>query len=311
MADRLALREYSRMNAVCIAPSINWTPSGPNLVPLPYQVSAQLDLAKETVKEVRFNKQPAFVLKSLLESCTGDGRGVKKGFKSNTLGGEVKPIAGSLTVRAGGSPIIREGDRCWMQGGNTMGIFTASAPPVLPPRPGSPPPATDPPLRIPGGVFELVVAGAFLATAKALREGWKEDYDTATQGLTHQEYSADLAKGVLKQYFNGLSEEAESAVRFCGRMCREIGARWRGTAEDPGEPDIRFKRFEINGPVQTFAANQTRLIDEVLDPVPVVWTLPPLVKGAKWLAPRTSRMARGLRRSVPGTCRAARRGKSA
>lgn len=144
MADRFMCRDGS-LKAVSSAPSINFTPVGSTKVPLPYPVVADLSNAVSCIENGLFNGWPVLVLKSSIPECKGDSPGSDKGVKSGTVNGEVKPLAGSPTVRAGGSPVVRHGDPCSMQGENSVGTFVAPPVPAPPPPEGSPLPETPPP----------------------------------------------------------------------------------------------------------------------------------------------------------------------
>lgn len=86
--------------------------------PLPYPTVARLDNAQATVGSVRLNGRPVLVLdQNRQPHCVGDAPGVAKGVRSGTVHGEVRPVQGSNTVRAGKHAVIRMGDPCTMQGG--------------------------------------------------------------------------------------------------------------------------------------------------------------------------------------------------
>lgn len=141
MSEPLLLRQDGEIEAISTAPSVNQTPVGPVDVPVPYQVLADLAGAVGCLSDVFFNGKPAFVMDlSSVPTCSGDDAGTSNGVKSGTLNGEVKPLAGSPTVLAHGKPVIRKGDPCAMQGGNTVGIFTANPGPSPQPREDDPPP---------------------------------------------------------------------------------------------------------------------------------------------------------------------------
>lgn len=140
------MRRDGKLKAISTAPSINLTPMGNAKVPLPYPVVASLSNAVDCVENVVFNGAPVLVLgQSSQPSCTGDSPGSDKGVKSGTLNGEVIPTGGSPTVHAGGKPIVRHGDPCTMQGGNTVGIYVAPPSPAAPPGEGALPPENPPP----------------------------------------------------------------------------------------------------------------------------------------------------------------------
>ncbi len=124
MTRQLGARTDGQQQAVSTAPSFNKTPVGSATPPLPYPTVARLDNAQATVGSVRLNGRPVLVLdQSKQPTCTGDGPGVAKGVRSGTVNGEVKPVQGSNTVRAGKHGVIRMGDPCTMQGGNNPGIY--------------------------------------------------------------------------------------------------------------------------------------------------------------------------------------------
>ncbi|MCX7111598.1 MAG: polymorphic toxin type 15 domain-containing protein [Proteobacteria bacterium] len=109
------------------APSINKTPVGAATPPLPYPVFQDLSNSIGIVPSVRFNGDPAYVLDQTTQpSCKGDDPGSVGGVKSGTVNGEVKPIQGSCSVRAGGHWVIRQGDPCTMNSGNCPGIYTTT-----------------------------------------------------------------------------------------------------------------------------------------------------------------------------------------
>ena len=147
MADHLGARKDGEFKAVSTAPSINKTPMGNSVVPIPYPVSQDLSSSMGTVANVRFNGNPAYVLnRSTQPSCKGDEAGSAKGVKSGTVDGEVKPVKGSSTVRIGGKPVIREGDPCTLNGGNCPGIYTTQATPSAAIADGKPTASTNPPV---------------------------------------------------------------------------------------------------------------------------------------------------------------------
>lgn len=128
--NRIASRKNGSFKAVSNTPDVCKTPMGGATPPVPYPVVADLSTSAGVVPTVRFNGDPAYVLdQSVVPTCTGDEAGVADGVKSGTVGGEVKPTKGSRTVRAGGHPIIRDGDPCTMNNGNCTGTYvTAPAP---------------------------------------------------------------------------------------------------------------------------------------------------------------------------------------
>ena len=71
---------------------------------------------------MNFGGDPAFILgKSSVTKVTGDEPGTAGGVKSGTNRACVKPTAGSSTVRVNKKQVIRHGDPCDMNNGNTQG----------------------------------------------------------------------------------------------------------------------------------------------------------------------------------------------
>ena len=148
MANPLGARQNAQFKAVCTAPSINRTPVGNSTPPLPYAVSQDLANAVGTVASVRFYGDPVYVFdQSTQPSCRGDERGTRKGVKSGTTGGEVKPLKGSSTLRVGGKPVVREGDPCTLNGGNCPGIYVTQSAPGSTIQEGAPSGDANPPVQ--------------------------------------------------------------------------------------------------------------------------------------------------------------------
>lgn len=148
MANLLGARKNGSFKAVSTAPSINKTPVGSSTPPLPYPVSQDLSDSVGTVRNVRFNGDPAYVLdQSTQPSCIGDAAGSAKGVKSGTVSGEVKPVKGSSTVHVGGKPVIRERDPCTLNGGNCPGVYVTQPAPSATIRGGASSANTNPPIR--------------------------------------------------------------------------------------------------------------------------------------------------------------------
>ncbi|WEY38813.1 PAAR-like domain-containing protein [Paraburkholderia sp. SUR17] len=128
--NRIASRQDGSFKAVSSTPDVCKTPMGSSTPPVPYQVISDLSGSSGIVPSVRFNGKPAYVLdQSVVPTCTGDEAGSADGVSSGTVGGETRPTKGSTTVRAGGHPVIRDGDPCTMNSGNCTGTYvTAPAP---------------------------------------------------------------------------------------------------------------------------------------------------------------------------------------
>lgn len=127
--NKLGARKVGTFKAISTAPSINKTPIGPSMVPIPYPTVQDLSNSVNTARSVRFNGEPAYLLDASTQPrCKGDEAGTGKGIKSGTVSGEVKPVVGSRTVRIEGKNVVREGDACTMNGGNNPGIYVMSPP---------------------------------------------------------------------------------------------------------------------------------------------------------------------------------------
>ena|GEM_PF-676115 len=105
-----------------LTPDVCWTPVGSTVVPVPYMITADLSDSLATSPNTRFNGQPVFLHdQSKVSQVTGDEAGTGGGVKSGTYKGIGEPIQGSSTVRANGKPVVRHGDPCKMNTGNTIG----------------------------------------------------------------------------------------------------------------------------------------------------------------------------------------------
>jgi len=147
VASTQGARKNGKFKAVSTAPSFNKTPVGNSTPPLPYPVMQDLGSSAGTVATVKFNGDPAYVLDQTTQpSCKGDAPGSCNGVKSGTVGGEVKPVKGSSTVRVGGKPIIRDGDPCTLNKGNCPGIYVTAPAPPAPIESGAPSASSNPPV---------------------------------------------------------------------------------------------------------------------------------------------------------------------
>ncbi|MDR3479972.1 MAG: DUF4150 domain-containing protein [Burkholderiaceae bacterium] len=89
--NALGARKDSSFKAVSTAPSINKTPAGSAMVPVPYPTTQDLSNSVSVVANVKFNGDPCYTLDhSTQPSCKGDNPGTGTGVKSGTVNGEVK-----------------------------------------------------------------------------------------------------------------------------------------------------------------------------------------------------------------------------
>lgn len=129
MAENYMARKDGRWMVVCLTPDVCKTPMGPSTPPVPYQVTASLGDAVQEVKNVKANGKPVVVLnQSFIPATQGDEPGVCKGVKSGTVGAKCEPMEHSKSVRVGGKPILRHGDKFWMNEKNTTGMIIGQPP---------------------------------------------------------------------------------------------------------------------------------------------------------------------------------------
>lgn len=122
MANKEGARKSGKFIAVCTTPDVCKTPVGNTVVPIPYAITANLSDSVSTSSNVNFCGAPVFILnKSIVTRVTGDEPGTAGGVMSGTNRALVKPIEGSSSVRVNKRKVVRHGDRCEMNNGNTLG----------------------------------------------------------------------------------------------------------------------------------------------------------------------------------------------
>ena len=110
-----AARKNSIFLAVSLLPDVCKTPMGPNMVPVPYPIVADLSNSVEVAKSVRFNGDPVFLLNdSVVATVTGNEAGTGGGMKSGVNRGKVRATASSKSVRVEKKYVVRHGDECEM-----------------------------------------------------------------------------------------------------------------------------------------------------------------------------------------------------
>ena len=124
----LGAARQSSLLAVSTAPSINYTSHKKNST-APYILTQSLDNAENIAKHTTLNGKNAYILSQTSQpNCTGDASGIGGGVKSGTVGKEVKPTKGASNIFVEGKPLIRQGDPCIMNNGNTQGKYIALVP---------------------------------------------------------------------------------------------------------------------------------------------------------------------------------------
>ena len=193
-------RKDTAFKAISTAPSINMTPVGPSMVPIPYPTVQDLGNSINTAKTVNFNGKPAYLLDlTTQDRCTGDEAGTGKGVRSGTVGGEVKPVAGSRTVRIEGKHVVRHGDPCTMNGGNNPGVYVACSPPTAHEKPASAGTSSSPPVDQGEKNYSSQVVDA-------LRQAGANVADAIASPL-------EGVKGALKGLANTIPETAEILIK--------------------------------------------------------------------------------------------------
>ena len=123
MGNPLGGRGQDKLMAMCLFPSINWTPVKYTL-PLPYPVWQMLGNSEDTIVTVKFNDSEVYGLKNTYQPhCVGDYPGKGGGIKSKTVSDEVRPTDGSATIIVNGQKLVRKGDPCTLNKANTFGKY--------------------------------------------------------------------------------------------------------------------------------------------------------------------------------------------
>lgn len=108
-------RKNSIFKAVSLVPDVCKTPMGPNMVPVPYPIVADLADSVQVAKHVRFNGDPVFLFSdSVITSVTGNEPGTGGGMKSGVNRGKVRATSSARSVRVEKKFVVRHGDECEM-----------------------------------------------------------------------------------------------------------------------------------------------------------------------------------------------------
>ena len=123
------LRYLHTPKVVSINPSVNLTPMGGAVVPVPYTVVGYFDESVNTTRSVRFTSDQVFTMTSFVREVHGDAPGSAGGIKSGTVSATAEPIEHSVNVRAERFHIVRHDDLFYMNNRNTIGraIFIVSS----------------------------------------------------------------------------------------------------------------------------------------------------------------------------------------
>jgi hypothetical protein len=111
----IGARKDGIIYCVTVAPDVCLTPVGGEMVPVPYQLYADLSGSLKCIDSVRFNRKPAYVFDhSLAPIVRGDEPGTGGGIVSHVNKGRVWADHASLNVRANRYRVVRVGDLNWM-----------------------------------------------------------------------------------------------------------------------------------------------------------------------------------------------------
>ena len=121
--SQLGGSKQSQLTAISKGPSIYWSSHKKDSM-IALVVYQTMDNAINTAKHTTFNGQPAYLLAQTTQpTCQGDASGRGGGVRSGTIGGEVKPTGGSSSIFVEGKALVRQGDTCTMNNGNTTGSY--------------------------------------------------------------------------------------------------------------------------------------------------------------------------------------------
>jgi Domain of unknown function (DUF4150)/HNH/ENDO VII superfamily nuclease with conserved GHE residues len=115
------MRDFDKAKIVCLLPSVNLTPVGNTMVCVPYNVIDYCGHDTNFTPTVKLTGVRSMVYRSITQHVHGDEAGTGGGPQSGTRGGICEPIEHSATVKAEGSYLMRDGDKCWMNNKNTIG----------------------------------------------------------------------------------------------------------------------------------------------------------------------------------------------
>jgi hypothetical protein len=117
MADNVIARKSGNWNAFSTLPSVNQTPMGGTLLPVPYPVYSPLAQSKGTIGSVKANDNKVWGFdRTKVPVTKGDEAGTGTGVKSGTVGQDSWPQDKSSTVKAEDQKVIRNDDKAEMEG---------------------------------------------------------------------------------------------------------------------------------------------------------------------------------------------------
>jgi hypothetical protein len=117
MADNVIARKSGNWNAFSTLPSVNKTPMGGLMLPVPYPVYSPLSQSQGTIGSVKANSNTVWGFDDTKVPTTiGDAPGSGTGVKSGTVGKDSWPQEKSSTVKADDRKVVRQDDKAEMEG---------------------------------------------------------------------------------------------------------------------------------------------------------------------------------------------------
>ena len=206
MADLQGARLICDAIVISMAPDVCKTPVGSATPPVPYPITAPLNLSASVSPNVFFNNCPAFHEKSLTAYTLGAEAGTAMGEKSNTVGSIAEPIDKSTTVQINGCWAIRHNDLFSMNHKNTMGRLSYSLPT---------PSSSSSKVGLPSSLLPSSLSSSFgqgimgkltsMAKQAAMTAVMGGDPMAALKAMTDPR---TLIKNQLQQYLGGLMQNA-------------------------------------------------------------------------------------------------------
>jgi Domain of unknown function (DUF4150) len=109
-----AVNKDAEAKITSLAPDVCLTPMGSSMVPVPYTITAQFDVATGTAPNVNYGGLPAFTMASRLPQVEGDEQGTGGGILSKVNRGYCRPVEHSETVKVHKQHVVRQGDLMYM-----------------------------------------------------------------------------------------------------------------------------------------------------------------------------------------------------
>lgn len=114
MADEAATAKDAQFVLISMAPDVCLTP-GKGGYPIPYPITHKMDQSEQVSPNVFFSGEAAYLHnESYVDNVTGDEPGKGQGVVSQTNVNISHSIDKSASVFVNGKPIVRTGDKVWM-----------------------------------------------------------------------------------------------------------------------------------------------------------------------------------------------------